>query len=404
MGIKFKKDEITNRTLFFLVASLLMILGSIYNIQSFSECKEVYEERQLIEETQERIFIEENQEKEDEKGQCSPTNSVVFVKTHKTASSTLQNIFLRYGLKHDLKIALPKNSGNRFYYPQPFGEWMLKEFPDGEKPVIIANHLRASNELYDTFPGAKRITILRDIPSLYESSFGYMKDTSAPYRKAGNIETFYANPDAFYNHQNPVGPHGNDVFARNHLAFDLGLEWTKLEKIHESIEYLDKTLDLVVLSDYFKESMILLRNELCWEWEDVLFFVTNERSEKKPISDDLAQKMREWNSFDNAIYDHFNSSFWDKVESYPNFDEDMKILETKLEEIKRFCLAGEKVCPPNDRSCQYNPGGGIKLKAFELSETGKKSVLCQHMIMPELSLSKKIFKKQWPGWKNFYEN
>ena len=214
-----------------------------------------------------------------------------------------------------------------------------------------------------------------------------MKDTSAPYRKAGTIETFYANPDAFYNHQNPVGPHGNDVFARNHLAFDLGLEWTKLEKINESIEYLDKTLDLVILSDYFKESMILLRNELCWEWEDVLFFVTNERSEKKPISDDLgnqrlfrhnkikkeakikilAQKMRDWNSFDNAIYHHFNSSFWDKIESYPNFDEDMKILETKLEEIKRFCLAGEKVCPPNDRSCQYNPGGGIKLKAFEVN-------------------------------------
>jgi len=50
---------------------------------------------------------------------------------------------------------------------------------------------------------------------------------------------------------------------------------------------LDKTLDLVLLSDFFKESMILLKKELCWEWDDVLFFVTNERSERKELSSDL---------------------------------------------------------------------------------------------------------------------
>ena len=119
-----------------------------------------------------------------------------------------------------------------------------------------------------------------------------MKDLAVPYKKAANIETFYAHPNAFYNRRNPLGRFGNDVFARNHLAFDLGLEWTNLGKIDEGIEYLEKTLDLVILSDYFKESMVLLRKELCWEWEDVLFFVTNERSEKKPISANLGKFLR----------------------------------------------------------------------------------------------------------------
>jgi hypothetical protein len=32
-----------------------------------------------------------------EEKECKAVKSVVFVKTHKTASSTLQNIFLRYG-------------------------------------------------------------------------------------------------------------------------------------------------------------------------------------------------------------------------------------------------------------------------------------------------------------------
>ena len=70
-----------------------------------------------------------------------------------------------------------------------FTKGMLKPFPDNEKPAIIANHLRASPELYSSFPGAKKITILRDVPSLYESSFGYFKKITKPYIKARYIKS-----------------------------------------------------------------------------------------------------------------------------------------------------------------------------------------------------------------------
>ena len=39
---------------------------------------------------------------------------IVFLKTHKTASSTLQNILFRFGEKMDLKFALPSNNGARY--------------------------------------------------------------------------------------------------------------------------------------------------------------------------------------------------------------------------------------------------------------------------------------------------
>ena len=84
--------------------------------------------------------------------------------------------------------------------------------------------------------------------------------------------------------------------------------------------------------------------------------------------------MREWNAFDTAIYSHFNSTFWKKIDAYQNFDADMKILDEKLEQIKQTCLAGEKICPPNDSKCQFNPGGGIKLKAFEVCESNVKKI------------------------------
>ena len=34
------------------------------------------------------------------KSSCKPARNIVFLKTHKTGSSTLQNIFLRYALKY----------------------------------------------------------------------------------------------------------------------------------------------------------------------------------------------------------------------------------------------------------------------------------------------------------------
>ena len=39
--------------------------------------------------------------------ECKPIESIAFAKTHKTGSTTLQNIFLRYAYNHDLTLALP---------------------------------------------------------------------------------------------------------------------------------------------------------------------------------------------------------------------------------------------------------------------------------------------------------
>jgi hypothetical protein len=45
-----------------------------------------------------------------ERCSAGPIKGLAFAKTHKTGSSTLQNIFLRFGVKHDLTFAFPANS------------------------------------------------------------------------------------------------------------------------------------------------------------------------------------------------------------------------------------------------------------------------------------------------------
>ena len=73
--------------------------------------------------------------------------------------------------------------------------------------------------------------------------------------------------------------------------------------------------------------MVLLRSLFCWDWEDVLFFVTNARASRRELSADLEENIKKWNKFDSAIFDHFNQTFWTKVKNLETFDADKKTLE-----------------------------------------------------------------------------
>ena len=46
--------------------------------------------------------------------QCNPVKQLIFAKTHKTGSTTLQNIIFRFGERHRLMFVLPK-SGAHFF-------------------------------------------------------------------------------------------------------------------------------------------------------------------------------------------------------------------------------------------------------------------------------------------------
>ena len=45
---------------------------------------------------------------------CTPTRKLIFAKTHKTGSTTLQNIIFRFGEKNHLMFVLPKSKSHFF--------------------------------------------------------------------------------------------------------------------------------------------------------------------------------------------------------------------------------------------------------------------------------------------------
>lgn len=185
----------------------------------------------------------------------------------------------------------------------------------------------------------KFITIIREPVSNVESAFGFYRDQE-PFEQwmptiAANdrIEKFYENPTAFFKTD-------TDWFYRskNQMIFDMGYDVSRDDAayIQNAINELDGFFDLVLLTDYFDESLVLLKAEMCWDWEDVAYVKFKMRTEeaKSTITPQLSDRIRNWNKADVALYDHFNKTFWRKVEAY-GYDKLQTDLVTLKDEIKK---------------------------------------------------------------------
>lgn len=50
--------------------------------------------------------------------------------------------------------------------------------------------------------------------------------------------------------------------------------------IKKHIDELAEKIDLVLIMEYFDESLVLLKRELCWDLDDVVYFKLNKRSQE----------------------------------------------------------------------------------------------------------------------------
>ena len=53
---------------------------------------------------------------------CRPVKNIIFAKTHKTGSTTVQNIIYRFGEEHHLMFVLPKSGQHYFHLRQHFSQ------------------------------------------------------------------------------------------------------------------------------------------------------------------------------------------------------------------------------------------------------------------------------------------
>ena len=124
---------------------------------------------------------------------------------------------------------------------------------------VFSNLNRYSEEIKEvTYPDTVFITMLRDPVKNFESEFGFFRDYPFPQWVGvnGTLDSFMSDPSRFYDKSTPWY-----FRAKNYMSFDLGLEHeTESDAyIQQAIGQLESTYHLVLLTDYFEESLILLK-------------------------------------------------------------------------------------------------------------------------------------------------
>ncbi|XP_028393927.1 galactosylceramide sulfotransferase-like [Dendronephthya gigantea] len=285
------------------------------------------------------------------KRSCKKHEVVVFIKTHKTGSSTITNILNRFADMNDVKVALPMGYFLRFYWPALF-HWSAVDLwrLDGDTPSILSNHARYNRPTMQLImrKGAKYITILRDPVDQYESTFNYMgfekfldlKDSKNPLADflKNPVPKLYQLRDKHHGIPEPM------QLVKNPMFFDLGMyppAYNNMTRVRNEIKKLDRDFELVLIMEYFDESLLVLKKAFCWTMSDILYVKFNQRRHKSAYHRDeqVKKNIRYWNKADVILYEHFNRTLWKKIADYgPSFRKDLDKFRQMNSKMQASCV------------------------------------------------------------------
>ncbi|XP_075013903.1 galactose-3-O-sulfotransferase 2 isoform X2 [Calonectris borealis] len=339
---------------------------------------------------------------------CHAKTNVMFLKTHKTASSTVLNIMFRFAERYNLTVALPAGQLVHLGYPETFLAHFVEEFEAiGQNYNIMCNHLRfnpsevqkvmASNTFY--------FSILRNPIFLLESSYVYYKNNAPAFRISKDVNEYLASPTKYYR----PADYKENIYARNIMWFDFGYNNNAEDNkkyVHTVLKDIEQNFHLILIADYFDESMILLKHTLCWDLDDVIYFKLNSRSRDtvQTLTPESKEQIKVWCSLDWKLYLHFNQSFWRRIEETIGLEElekEVNHLRTRQKELMETCLLDQKAVGKEH----------IKNKAFLPFQSGATNILgynlkgdldsrtlrtCQKMVMPELQYMSYLYAVQHP--------
>uniref|UniRef100_A0A8C1PFV8 Galactose-3-O-sulfotransferase 4 n=1 Tax=Cyprinus carpio TaxID=7962 RepID=A0A8C1PFV8_CYPCA len=334
---------------------------------------------------------------------------VVFLKTHRTGSSTVQNILFRLGERESATFAFPSRTF-QFNYPDRFRATFVDELPEGSSQFdLLCSHMRLDlREVRKVMPqNAVFITLLRDPIKTFESVFGYYTSTVPAFftarRAAANegksaLSVFLDSPEIFWDPKEP----GNGL-AKNPMSFDMGLNNQKWNgSWPEDLAQLEEAFQLVMIAEHFDESLVLLGALLGLKHEDLAYLRLNVRAGNSvtELDENMQAKVRSWNVLDTLLYDFFVQVFWEKAAQFgmERLKADVEQLKAFTEDVQRKCVSRTEV-PPKELEDLLRPWQTETATIVGYEVQGNLSLqdqgFCIRMMLPELQYHSHLYFKQY---------
>ncbi|XP_060071226.1 galactose-3-O-sulfotransferase 2-like [Ylistrum balloti] len=278
--------------------------------------------------------------------------NAVFLKVHKAGSTTVMNIFLRFGMANKLNIVLPnKEDGYGFNYlghGKTVDKNTVVPIPHNETYNILCNHVVYNRQAFrDIMPNdTVYVGIIREPQSHFLSASFYYRFIDS-IQKVSGLSNRSAPAEAihqYFSHQDRYH-HIRTLFVRNRMSYDFGLPPSRFHdnvSVENFIADVAGDFKLVMVMEYFAESLVLLKRYLGWGLDDILYVPLNINNSKSKKHVSLlpadVTKLKQWNYADFRLYDFFKTRFLAQVEAEGVlFHKEVKHFKTVQLHVQNFC-------------------------------------------------------------------
>ncbi|XP_063712072.1 galactosylceramide sulfotransferase-like [Symsagittifera roscoffensis] len=301
----------------------------------------------------------------DTKNAKKKTN-IAYVKVHKCGSTTMTSTFLRFAEINRMELPFCKSGWPYISYPTTRQEIYTPEFRsnDRSKYNILAVHTMYNYTLWNrvmkhpfTLVGAAREPF-----NQFESFFTFYKfhDFISRKYKMPQSETL----DFFLNEFNGRLKdekwefHGMSTQRiRNTMLLDYGmplLDHSRNESgdVLKYINELTANVTVFIIQDYFDESLVVLKNILCWNWSDIVYdaFIHQRtpspsgslKSTNMSLIEERRRLHKIFSPYDYIFYGKSFSKLQSQIESITDFAEQLQEFRDIKSIIAGWCESSER--------------------------------------------------------------
>ena len=245
---------------------------------------------------------------------CKPKRKIGFLKTHKCASSSIQNVLMRFVIKNKLNVVLPGKTNLNFFGHDPkyergenntksvkFNRKMLEntKWEQAHLPYDVFlchtqwDHDEISHVLNDN-GDAFYFSLLREPVAMFRSFWDFYKLHDDYKMSLEEYATKYIAKEIKYKNKTRRSRGYNQMLTDFGMDFEqihpnplLGVkDKDGVKNVLNYIKQIDRNFDLIILTGkaYYEDSIILLKHALCWNYEDIIGVKQNVMKKSKKSS------------------------------------------------------------------------------------------------------------------------
>jgi hypothetical protein len=337
----------------------------------------------------------------------SETPPLIFIKTHKTGSSTMRDMVMRVSAALNRSFMAPVD-GTYLGWPGTFpGGDNLEAYGTGRHQFDdIAAHV--------IFNKIAMCTYIRGVPFIFTVIRRPIEQMGSAWSYYGGEKGYYPGLDESWPAriqflQDAMPIHPNDWKRAevgslwepsrflNSQAHDLG--WYRTignesfdqddDTINTWLGDLEEQLDFAFTTEAFDEGLVLLGRRLGLTLPDLMYLrirTTDDHTTRVDPSDDEVAKLEPFLHVDNLLYQRLNASFWrdwNQAGGYATLGDDLARLRSMNEELAKACPCEGCADTEFDDPCL--------LKHIQLARDAQAHNLLQAEFQPKMRRASSIF-------------